>query len=517
MADTAKGNPKKFWQYINKTTKITTGIGDLETPSNELTGNDNEKAEILATFFSSVFTKENMENMPTVHMSKTKGYLESYQLEVEEVRKKLSRLNPNKSPGSDNLHPRILKEMKDVMDKPLTMLYQRTLSTGMIPHEWKHAKVTAIFKKGEKKKPNNYRPVSLTSIPCKIMESLIQDQIMKHMKSNNLFSNKQFGFLDGRSTVLQLLILLDEWTKTIDEGGSIDCIYCDFKKAFDKVPHQCLLRKIEGYGIRGEILGWIKAFLSDRTQQVIVNGESSQCKDVTSGIPQGSVLGPLLFIIFINDLPTQVKSDIFLFADDTKVLRTIKSADDQETLQDDINIMLNWANKLQLEFHPDKCVSMSINNKGEQPRTCKMKDTTLKQVKREKDIGVIVDEQLKFESHIYEKINKANSMMGLICRSFIHMDEDMFKKLFKALVCPHLEYANSVWHPTKIKDITAIENVQRRATKFLPTLKNLIYEEHLQKLDLPTLQFRRLRGDLIETYKLMTGKYDETVCNIMPK
>ena len=319
-------------------------------------------------------------------------------------------------------------------------------------------------------------------------------------------------------------LFLDELTETIDEGGSIDCIYCDFKKAFDKVPHQCLLRKIEGYGIRGEILGWIKAFLSDRTQQVIVNGESSQCKDVTSGIPQGSVLGPLLFIIFINDLPTQVKSDIFLFADDTKVFRTIKSADDQETLQDDINIMLNWANKWQLwankwqlEFHPDKCVSMSINNKGEQPRTYKMKDNTLKQVKQEKDIGVIVDEQLKFESHIYEKINKANSMMGLICRSFIHMDEDMFKKLFKALVRPHLEYANSVWHPTKIKDITAIENVQRRATKYLPTPKNLTYEERLQKLDLPTLQFRRLRGDLIETYKLMTGKYDETVCNIMPK
>ena len=219
---------------------------------------------------------------------------------------------------------------------------------------------------------------------------------------------------------------------------------------------------------------------------------------MTSGIPQGSVLGPLLFVIFINDLPTQVKSDLFLFADDTKIFRNIRSEDDRETLQKDINTMLEWANKWQLEFHPDKCVSMSINNKEDQPRMYKMKETTLKLVKQEKDIGVVVDEQLKFESHIYEKINKANSMMGLIRRSFIYMDEDMFKKLFKAIVRPHLEYANSVWHPTKIKDITAIENVQRRATKYLPTMKNLSYEEHLQKLGLPTLQYRRLRGDMIE-------------------
>ena len=216
---------------------------------------------------------------------------------------------------------------------------------------------------------------------------------------------------------------------------------------------------------------------------------------MTSGIPQGSVLGPLLFVIFINDLPTQVKSDLFLFVDDTKIFRNIRSEDDRETLQKDINNMLEWANKWQLEFHPDKCVSMSINNKEDQPRTYKMKETTLKRVKQGKDIGVVVDQQLKFESHIYEKINKANSMMGLIRRSFIYMDEDMFKKLFKAIVHPHLEYANSVWHPTNIKDITAIENVQRRATKYLPTMKNLSYEERLQKLGLPTLQYRRLRGD----------------------
>ena len=146
-----------------------------------------------------------------------------------------------------------------------------------------------------------------------------------------------------------------------------------------------------------------------------------------------------------------------------------------------------------------------------------MDDVILRNVKQEKDIGVIVDDQLKFKDHMYEKIKKANNMMGLIRRSFIHLGEEMFLKLYKALVRPHLEYANVIWHPTKIKDITAIENVQRRATKYLPSLKNLSYEERLQKLKLPTLRYRRLRGDMIETYKLMTGKYDHKIVNFMPK
>ena len=364
--------------------------------------------------------------MPKIQKGKFKEEISYCHINREDVQKKLKSLNPNKSPD-----------------------------------EWKHATVTAIFKKGDKRKPNNYRPVSLTCIICKIIESIIRDKIMDHMKNNNLFSNKQFGFLDGRSTVLQLLVVLDKWTKIIDEGGTIDCVYFDFKKAFDKVPHQRLIYKAEQYGIKGEIINWIKSFLNSRTQQVVINGESSESKDVTSGIPQGSVLGPLLFVIFINDLPDQVKSDMFSFADDTKLFRRISTKLDEEILQKDINEMLKWADKWQLEFHPDKCVKMSINNKESDNRTYNMHDITLMNVKQEKDIGVIVDDQLKFEEHMYEKIKKANNMMGLIRRSFIHLDEEMFLNLYKALVRPHLEYANVIWHPTKIKDITTIENVQR--------------------------------------------------------
>ena len=208
------------------------------------------------------------------------------------------------------------------------------------------------------------------------------------------------------------------------------------------------------------MLKWIESFLSKRTQQVVLIGYKSGHKEVTCGIPQGNVLGPLLFVIFINYLPDQVNSEIFLFADDTKIFRNIKCPDDQKILQDDINTMLQWADKWQLEFHPDKCVSMPINNKEGRNLKYNMKEIELKQLRQEKDIGVIVDDQLKFEYHMYEKIKKANNVMGLIRHSFIHLDESTFKMLYKALVRPHTEYANTAWNPVKMKDITSIENVQ---------------------------------------------------------
>ena len=193
--------------------------------------------------------------------------------------------------------------MSDVLDKPLTTLYQNTVKSGRIPSDWKHGYVGAIFKKGERRKPHDYRPVSLTCIACKIMESIIKYQIMKHIRDNKFLSEKQFQFIDRRSTVLQLLLVLDIWTKIIDDSGTIDCIYCDLKEVFHNVPHKCLLKKPERCGIKGEVLNWIHTSLSDRTQQVIINGESSQHKCITGGVPQGRVLEPLLFVIFMKDLP----------------------------------------------------------------------------------------------------------------------------------------------------------------------------------------------------------------------
>ena len=308
--------------------------------------------------------------------------------------------------------------------------------------------------------------------------------------------------------MLQLLKVMDIWTKILDEGGSIEIIYCDFMKAFDKVPHKRLIHKIQKYGIDGNILGWMESFLTNRTQQIVINDEKSNSAFVTSGIPQGSVLGPILFVLYINDLPEVVDQNtfIFLFADDTKAFRQITNEADQKQLQRDINEMVAWSNKWLLRFHPQKCTMMKIckdKSDKESQYEYTMEGHPLPYSTCEKDIGVHIDSNLNFDKHINYSINKANRVLAITKRTFDYMDEEIFLQLYKGLVRPQLEYASSVWAPHLMKHIDALEAIQRRATKQIPGFEHLSYSERLRKLKLPTLSYRRARGDLIQVFKLL--------------
>ena len=390
-------------------------------------------------------------------------------------------------------------------------MYKNSLLTGSIPEVWKTANITAIYKKGDKKFAGNYRPVSLTCILCKILEKIVRENMVDHMKKNNLFSDRQFGFISGRSTVLQLLAVLESWTKTLDEGKSIDVVYCDYMKAFDKVSHRRLLHKLKIYNFGDIYINWIGNFLASRKQQVIVNGKKSDWKPVTSGIPQGSVLGPMLFVLFINDLPEHLPNDsnLYLYADDTKIFRAIKDDGDRNMLQEDIFNMHEWSERWLLKFHPDKCKTMHIGPCKTDPKSYKLKPNipSMELSTTEKDVGVFVDDKLLFDKHMSEKINKSNSVLGAIRRSFEFLDKDTFKKLYTALVRPHLEYAQAVWSPYKKKDKAIVESVQRRATKMIPGLGDKDYDERLKDLKLPTLCYRRIRGDMIEVFKLVNDFY----------
>ena len=513
IANDAKINPKKLWKYIKSRTKVKSGIASLfNKNTKKLTSNDQEKAEVLARQFASVMVKEPDGETPKLKpRTLLAAPLSSIVITEEMVSKKLKNLDASKSPGPDDIHPRVLKETAPAIVPALTLLFNESLKSHSIPDDWKSGVITAIFKKGEKSDPGNYRPVSLTCIICKILESIIFDFIIKHLRKNKLLSKSQYGFISKRSASLQLLTVLEIWCNILDESGILDDINMDFQKAFDQVAHKRLLGKIESHGIIGDVLLWIKEFLNNRKQKVNINGSSSEWCNVLSGVPQGSVLAALLFVIFINDLPEEIKSHIFMFADDLKFFRHILTTEDTEIMQHDLNILHEWSKKWLLSFHPDKCVTLRISLKKDQEKqTYYLGEHPLKNVDEVRDLGIIVDSKLQFQKHTATKVNKANQMWGTVRRTFKHMNEDIFRKLFCAHVRPHLEYAVQFWSPYLRKNINQIEAVQRRATKCIPGYKHLSYDDRLKKLKLPTLAYRRLRGSMIEVYKIL-NVYDEDV------
>ena len=288
----------------------------------------------------------------------------------------------------------------------------------------------------------------------------------------------------------------------------VDIIYLDFAKAFDKVPHKRLLKNLWGYGIREKVHIWIKEFLTDRSQKVVIEGKSSDSANISSGIPQGGVLGPILFLIFINDLPGVILSFIKLFADDAKLFGRVNIIMQGLTVQVSLDNSVDWAKLWKMNYHFKKCKHLHVGNHDlniEYTMQTETGEIKVKKVQSEKDLGVIFDQKLKFTEYINSKVNKANRNVGLIFRTFTFMDKDMFLNLYKSVVRPHLEYASTIWYPMYKKDKILIQNVQRGATRLLKCIKHLPYEERLITLGLPSLEYRRDRADLIQVYKIMHG------------
>ena len=318
MAREFKENPKKLHKFVRSKMRVREKIGSLENSVGEMCCDNKVKAEMLNDQFKSVFVEEDLGNIPEV--DRTLANISDLLISEEIVKTKLSKLKEDKAMGPDGLHPKVLRECAEQLSGPLTELFRLSLRNGVVPESWRRADVSPIFKKGSMKKVENYRPVSLTSQLCKMMESIIRDHLIEFLESKNFFSGEQHGFRARRSCTTNLLETLEDWTRAVDKGCGVDCVFLDYQKAFDTVPHQRLLTKLEACGVRGNIHGWIAAFLRNREQRVVVGGEMSSWTQVLSGVPQGSILGPVLFLVYINDVPVQVKSKVKLFADDTKLL-----------------------------------------------------------------------------------------------------------------------------------------------------------------------------------------------------
>ena len=347
---------------------------------------------------------------------------------------------------------------------------------------------------------------SLTSVICKVMEKIIKDELMQYLNKNNLINEQQHGFVYNKACNTNLLETMDILTKLLADKEAFDLLLLDFAKAFDKVARKRLNLKLSGYGICGKLLAWLKAFLSGRKQRVILGEFLSDWVKVNSSVIQGSVLGPLLFILFINDLVDYIVNKTKLFADDTKVVAKTNNAP-ESSLQKDIDSVLEWTNTWLMRLNLDKCKIMHFGKNN--PRinyTMKDYDSNEIIVKEktdsERDLGIQVSANLKFNAQVSKSACKANSMLGMLKRTFVTRNKDIWKKLYTTYVRPHLEFAVSAWNPYLKKDIDTLEKVQRRATKLSPAIKNLTYEERLIALNLTTLEKRRIRGDLIQKYKI---------------
>ena len=288
----------------------------------------------------------------------------------------------------------------------------------------------------------------------------------------------------------------------------MDVIYLDYRKAFDTVPHKRLLKKLKDLGISGQLLRWIESFLTDRTIRVRVGNDFSAWMRVLSGVPQGSVLGPLLFLLFVNEIPDWVLNNILMFADDTKIWRGVGKMEDGESLQEDLNRLMEWSSRWLLRFNAEKCKVMHVGHSFQTVYTLTDEGKTykLQEIREEKDLGVYTTDNLKPSLQCSKAAGKAMSILGMINRNFKHIDTEDFQILYKVFVRPHLEYCVQAWSPYYRKDVDCLERVQRRATGMVRGMKNKSYTERLQILRITSLERRRQRGDLIEMYKILTGR-----------
>ena len=527
IAKLSKANPKLFYKYCNFKGKKKLNHIRLykDSTKTSIASDELTNANILNDFFSTVYTEEI--DAPELILNAATKWLygeeseepfsfmgvspetlfEDVTVSEEEILGLLEELDVTKSTVSSCIHPQILKEAAKELAYPLSIIFNKSLATATVPQSWKKGNVSPIYKSEDRHYPKNYRPITITSVLCRLLEKIVKKHLMKHLADNKSIPKEQHGFVPNRSCFTNLLDTMDNISKLQDMGIPVDEVFLDFSKAFDKVPHQRLIYKLNALGIRGPILNWIESFLSQRTQRVKIRNTYSRSSSVISGVPQGSCLGPCLFLAFVCDLPFLVKALLEIFADDSKLIKGIPNLNEADSLQDDLNALTSWCKEWGMLFNVDKCQIMHYGRNN--PRFLyHINGTLLSETTTYKDLGVHVSNDMKVMHHIDICVAKANAVLGMIKRTFSYIDKDIFLMTYKTFVRPILEYCQELWSPYLAKDIDKIERVQRRATKLVPEIKELSYEERLKSLDLFTLAHRRTRGDMISMYKIMSGLYD---------
>ncbi len=482
---------------------------------------DNKKAELFNDYFCKQADLNDSEtSVPDITDILING-LEQITITENEVEDILKILDTSKAIGPDLLNPRLLKEAASMLKYPLCRLFNLSLTLSTFPSEWKYANVTPVFKKDCPSNLKNYRPISLISILAKVMERLVYKHIYNYLIDNNLITSHQSGFTPGDSAVNQLLYITNEFGRALDEGKEVRVVFCDISKAFDRVWHKGLLRKLESIGIRGSLLSWVKNYLSERKQRVVINNSTSSWRDINAGVPQGSILGPLLFIVFINDILTDINSTIKLFADDTSLYLIVDDPQETaQTLNDDLVKLHAWSTKWLVNFNPQKTETMTISrklNKPHQPNLI-MNNTIISTVTEHKHLGLQLSDDGNWNKHIDMITKKAFSRVNILRKFKFILDRKTLETIYITFIRPLLEYADVVWDTKTQILINKLENVQVEAARIvtggtrLVSLSNLYIETGWEKL-----KDRRERHRTIQFYKMSNNLTPQYLSNLIPQ
>ena len=508
-------NNKKLFRYIKNKGQENIGISDLKDNDNNLIQDPVHKANLLNNHFGSVFSKPLPHIKHSFPANNRLPDINGITVTRAGVLKLLLNINPNKATGPDGIPGRLLKLCAHELVEVFQLLFQTSLDQGLVPSDWRLADIVPLYKKGDKMQAGNYRPVSLTSITCKLLEHIIHSNIMDHFDRFNVLNNSQHGFRKKRSCETQLINTIKSFSECLNSRGQIDAILLDFSKAFDKVDHEGLIIKLENVGIRGKLLNWIRSFLIGREQRVLVDGRGSDWRPVLSGVPQGTVLGPLFFLVYINDITNNLSpgTSVRLFADDSLLFRTINNINDTKTLQKDLDLLQTWEKKWKMEFHPDKCQLLRITNKTKNYISSDyfIHDKKLELTDSAKYLGVEIDNKLNWKQQCTNVCKKSNKVLAFLRRNIHSCPVNIKNHCFKSLVRPALDFGSVVWDPHHQVDKENLEKVHKRAARFVSG--NYVFEKgntqiNMKKLGWEPLEERRARTKVTTLFKAKMGLID---------
>ena len=508
-------NPKEFWKSIKFLNKKQSSIPTLtdEDGNEALTGS--QKAEMLNSFFSKCFNRSSapLEDWSGSDFHFDLGeFPDELACDKDTVYELLTSLDASKSSGPDGISAKMLKNTAVGIASSVSQLFNLSIKSGRVPSGWKLSSVVPIPKSTGAHSPDNYRPISLLCILSKVLEKHIYELIFNHLTQYYPLSDCQWGFRAGRSTVSALLVTVHDWLQLMESGKDICAVFLDYRKAFDSVPHAPLMRKLQDIGLHVNLLAWLYDYLTLRRQRVVVDGATSNQVAVVSGVPQGSVLGPLLFSIYINGI-TEVdispQSRRVLYCDDVLLYRGIaQPQDDLTSVQSDLLKLAKWSDEQLLQLNRGKCKYMIVSKKHRATLNTGVSlclgGTTLEEVECYKYLGVLVKNNLTWSDHIAGICSKAKQILGMLYRQFYNNSSpETLKQLYLSLVRPHLEYSCQLWDPYMQQDINRLESVQKFALKLISHRWESGYEELISLVNIPKLSNRRLHLKLAQVYKVV--------------